>query len=450
MKINFLLATLCLCATPHAMAQDSLSTRQWDLKGCIEYALDKNIQIRMDKIALEESNIDTKTAKADLFPSLSFSTGHNIINRPYMENSSIVDGTNVISTSNKTSYTGNYGLNASWMLYNGNKRLNTLDQQKINNRIAQLNVANSENSIQESITTTFIQILYATESVRINENTVQISEAQRNRGKELLNAGSISQSDYAQLESQYSADKYQLITSQATLQNYKLQLKQLLELDGEYEMQLALPDIDDTDVLTPLPAIADIYQAAVALRPEIEASRLNVETSQLDINIARSGYLPTVSLSAGIGTNHTTGNDFTFAEQIKTGWNNSVGVTLSIPIFNNRQTKSAVQKAKLQRQNSELELQDQQKSLYQTIEGLWLDANSAQHSYMAATEKVRSTQISFNLVNEQFNQGMKNTVELLTEKNNLLSAQQEQLQAKYMAVLNTQLLRFYAGENIHL
>ena len=449
MKIHLLLATSCLCAT-HIMAQDSLSAKRWDLKSCIDYALDKNIQIRMDKISLDESSIDTKTAKADLFPSLSFSTSHNIINRPYMENSSIVDGSNVISTSNKTSYTGNYGLNASWTLYNGSKRLNTLDQQKINNRIAQLTVANSENSIQESITTTFIQILYAAESVKINENTVQVSEAQRDRGKELLNAGSISQSDYAQLESQCSADKYQLVTSQATLHNYKLQLKQLLELNGEYEMQLALPGIDDADVLAPLPAIADIYQAALALRPEIEASRLNIETSQLDIDIARSGYLPTINLSAGIGTNHTTGNDFTFAEQIKNGWNNSVGVTLSIPIFNNRQTKSAVQKAKLQRQNSELELQEQQKNLYQTIEGLWLDANNAQHNYAAASEKLRSTQTSFNLVNEQFNQGMKNTVELLTEKNNLLSAQQEQLQAKYMAVLNIQMLRFYAGESIHL
>lgn len=441
---------LMICFTQIAVAQDSLYTKEWDLAACIDYSLKQNIQIKKDKLSLEESSIDIKSAKADLFPGLSFSTGHNIVNRPYNETSSIVDGSNLISTSSKTSYTGTYGLNASWTLYNGGKRLNTLDMQKLNNKIARLNVAASENTIQESITQIYVQILYAAEAVQVSENTLQISEAQRERGKELWKAGSIAKSDYAQLESQCSTDKYQLVTAQAALQNYKLQLKQLLELDGEEDMQLILPQLDDKDVLTPLPAKGEIYKAAVALRPEIEAGRLGVETSKLDIDIARSGYRPTISLSAGIGTNHTTGSDFTFSEQVKNGWNNSIGVSLSIPIFNNRQTKSSIQKAKLQQKNSELELQNQQKTLFKTIEGLWLDANSAQQSYVAASEKLRSTQISYDLVSEQFNLGMKNTVELLTEKNNLLSAQQEQLQAKYMAILNAQLLHFYAGDQINL
>lgn len=449
-RYSLLLVVVIICRAQIIDAQDSLSVKGWDLATCIDYSLKQNIQIKREKLVLEESMIDTKTAKADLFPNLSFSTSHNVVNRPYNENTSIVDGSNLISTNNKTSYTGTYGLNASWTLYNGSKRLNTLDQQKLNNKIARLDVAASENSIQESITQIYVQILYATEAVKVNENTLQVSEAQLGRGKELLAAGSIAKSDYAQLESQCSTDKYQLVVAQATLQDYKLQLKQLLELDDEEEMQLVLPQLDDADVLNPLPTKGEVYKAALALRPEIEAGRLSVETSKLDIEIARSGYRPTISLSAGIGTNHTTGNDFTFGEQIKNGWNNSVGVNLSVPIFNNRQTKSAIQKAKLQQQNSELELQNQQKTLFKTIEGLWLDANNAQLSYAAANEKLRSTQTSYDLVNEQFNLGMKNTVDLLTEKNNLLSARQEQLQAKYMAILNTQLLRFYAGDSINL
>ena len=182
------------------------------------------------------------------------------------------------------------------------------------------------------------------------------------------------------------------------------------------------------------------------LRPEIEASKLSIETADLDIKIARAGYLPTLSLSAGVGTSHANGSDFSFSEQLKQNWNNSFGITLSIPIFNQRQTKSAIQKAKIQKQSSQLDLLDAQKSLYKTIEGLWLDANSAQQRYAAALEKQQSTQVSYELVQEQFNLGMKNTVELLTEKSNLLNAQQETLQAKYMALLSTQLLRFYQGE----
>lgn len=423
---------------------------QWNLQTCIDYALQQNITIRKNRLNAESAEVDVKTAKVALFPSLTASVSQRIVNRPNSQTNTIIDGDNITSSQSKTSYNGSYGIDANWTLYNGSKRLNTLKQQRMNNRIAELGVAESENTIEESITQIYVQILYAAEAVKVNEATLDVSRAECERARALLAAGSIARSDLAQLEAQVSTDKYQLVTAQATLQDYKLQLKQLLELDGEKEMTLYIPTLGDENVLSPLPSKTDVYRSALTLRPEIEAGRLNVKASELDINIARSGYIPTISLSAGIGSTNTNGNDFTFGEQIKQNWNNSLGVTVSVPIFNNRQTKSAVQKAKIQKQNSELDLLDNQKNLYKTIEGLWLDANSAQQRYVAAIEKLRSTQTSYDLIQEQFNLGMKNTVELLTEKNNLLNAQQETLQAKYMAILNTQLLKFYQGEQITL
>ena len=432
--------------------QDSTQTlpAQWNLQAYIDYALQQNITIRKNRLNAESAEVDVKTAKAALFPSLTASVSQRIVNRPNSQTNTIIDGDNITSSQSKTSYNGSYGIDANWTLYNGSKRLNTLKQQRMNNRIAELGVAESENTIEESITQIYVQILYAAEAVKVNEATLDVSRAECERARALLAAGSIARSDLAQLEAQVSTDKYQLVTAQATLQDYKLQLKQLLELDGEKEMTLYIPTLGDENVLSPLPSKTDVYRSALTLRPEIEAGRLNVKASELDINIARSGYIPTISLSAGIGSTNTNGNDFTFDEQIKQNWNNSLGVTVSVPIFNNRQTKSAVQKAKIQKQNSELDLLDNQKNLYKTIEGLWLDANSAQQRYVAAIEKLRSTQTSYDLIQEQFNLGMKNTVELLTEKNNLLNAQQETLQAKYMAILNTQLLKFYQGEQITL
>ena len=435
-----------------AQQRDSVQAlpAQWDLQTCIDYALRQNITIRKNRLNAESAEVDVKTAKAALFPSLTASVSQRIVNRPNSETNTIIDGDNITSSQSKTSYNGSYGIDANWTLYNGSKRLNTLKQQRMNNRIAELSVAESENNIEESITQIYVQILYAAEAVKVNEATLAVSQAECERARALLAAGSIAKSDLAQLEAQVSTDNYQLVTAQATLQDYKLQLKQLLELDGEKEMTLYIPTPGDENVLSPLPSKTDVYRSALTLRPEIEAGRLNVKASELDIDIARSGYIPTVSLSAGIGSTNTNGNDFTFGEQIKQNWNNSLGVTVSVPIFNNRQTKSAVQKAKIQKQRSELDLLDSQKALYKTIEGLWLDANSAQQRYVAATEKLRSTQTSYDLIQEQFNLGMKNTVELLTEKNNLLNAQQETLQAKYMAILNTQLLKFYQGEKITL
>lgn len=423
---------------------------QWDLQSCIDYALQHNITLKRNRISAESAEVDVKTAKAALFPSLSASISQRVVNRPYSESGTIISGDNITSSTSKTSYNGSYGVDANWTLYNGNKRLNTIRQQKMNNRIAKLSVAESENSIEESIAQIYVQILYAADAVKVNESTLAVSQAERDRGQQLLDAGSIARSDLAQLEAQVSTDKYQVVTAQATLQDYKLQLKQLLELDGEREMNLYLPVLGDENVLTPLPTKTDVYRTALTLRPEIESSKLNIQASELDIDIAKAGYIPTLSLSAGIGTTNANGSDFSFSEQVKNNWNNSLGLTVSIPIFTNRQTKSAVQKARLQKQTSELDLQDQQKTLYKTIESLWLDANSAQQQYVAAAEKLRSTLVSYNLIQEQFNLGMKNTVELLTEKNNLLSAQQETLQAKYMAILNAQLLRFYQGEEIRL
>ena len=240
-----------------------------------------------------------------------------------------------------------------------------------------------------------------------------------------------------------------LLKARNIIGSYKPETKKRIVLLSHWDSRpWADADPDETKRHTPILGAND-GASGVGVLLEI-ARQLHKQLPELGIDIAKAGYLPTISLSAGIGTNHTSGSDFTFGEQVKNGWNNSIGVSVSVPIFNNRQTKSAVQKAKLQRETSLLSLLDEQKTLYKTIEGLWLDANSAQQRYAAANEKLKSTQISYDLISEQFDLGMKNTVELLTEKNNLLQAQQEQLQAKYMAILNTQLLKFYQGDKLAL
>ena len=402
MKLRVICMFTLLTASIPFYAQDNEGKKSWTLEDCINYALEKNIQLQQDKISLQESEIDIKDARASLFPTLSFSTGHNMVNRPYQEQSATVSGTE------------------------------------------------TENMLQEQIAQLFIQILYADESIRINKGTLEVSEATYQRGKELFNEGSISKTDLAQLEAQVSNDKYQVVSAESSLRNYKLQLKQLLELDGTEEMDLILPQLDNEDVMKLLPSQTDIYQTALAIRPEIQSGRLSIENAKLGISAAKSGYYPTISLSASSSSTTNSASTNNWAQQMKYGWNNMIGINLSIPIFDNRQNKSNVQKAKLQYNTSQLELVNKQKELYSTIESLWLDALNAQQQYAAAETKVKSSQTSFDMVSEQFNLGMKNTVELLTEKNNLLSAKQELVQAKYMAILNRTLLNFYAGNNIEL
>ena len=450
MKLRIICMFAVLSAIAPFYAQDKQERAQWTLEDCINYALEKNIQLQQDKISLQESEIDIKDARASLFPTLSFSTGHNVVNRPYQEQSATVSGTEIISSDSRTTYNGSYSLNAAWTLWNGGKRLNTLKQQKTNKAIAQLSVSETENTLQEQIAQLFIQILYADESISINKGTLEVSEATYKRGEELFKEGSISKADLAQLEAQVSNDKYQVVSAESSLRDYKLQLKQLLELDGTEEMDLVLPQLKYEDIMRLLPNQTDIYQTALSIRPEIQSGKLSIENAKLGISAAKAGYYPTISLSASSSSMTNNASTNNWAQQMKYGWNNMISINLSIPIFDNRQNKSNVQKARLQYNTSQLDLINKQKELYSTIEGLWLDALNAQQQYAAAETKVKSSQTSFDMVNEQFNLGMKNTVELLTEKNNLLSAKQELVQAKYMAILSRTLLNFYAGNNIEL
>lgn len=444
------IAVLILAAVPEtAYSQQSLPPdKVWTLEDCINYALEENISLKKSRLEVETSQLELKQSKAAMYPSVSFSTTQGLTNRPYQETSSTITGSEILQTEGNTSYMGSYGLNAQWSIFDGLRLRNTVRQNELSGRLAELNVDISQNSILESIAQVYVQILYASEAVDVARLTYETSIAECERGKELFEAGSISKADYAQLQAQQSSDRYQLVSSEATLADYKLQLKQLLEIQGDYEMKLFLPEISDESVLVPLPEKSYLYQAALGIRPEIESGNLNIESSEIGEKISKAGFYPSLSLTAGIGTNHTSGSDLSFTDQLQRGWNNSIGLTLSIPIFSNLQNKTALRKAEIQTQTAQLDLIESQKDLYKTIEGFWQDANSAQKQYMAAKEQLNSARVSYELVSEQFNLGMKNTVELLTEKNNFLMANMQMLQAKYMAVMNIQLLNFYSGKEI--
>lgn len=437
MKQVYLFTLSLLLLLPGGMkAQDT--PKLWTLRACLDYALEHNIQVKKSKVTRLSGQEDTELAKAQLFPSLSASVTQGLVNYPSGD------------ALNNTSYSGNYSVNASWKLFDGNKRTNAIKQQKLQNEVDELNVEQSEDDIQISLTQTYMQVLYAMESVRINENTVEVSRAQRDRAAELLKAGSISPVDFAQLESQFSTDKYQLVVAQTTLDNYKLQLKQLLEFDITQDISVAVPELSTNDVLVPLPGKQDIYNTSLAVMPQLKSSLLNIDMAELEIKKARAGYLPSLSMNAGIGTGHLSGTDYTFGNQVWNKFNESIGLTLSIPIFSNRANKTAVNKAKLSVATSQLDLLNAQKALLQTVEGIYLDATSSQTQFTSATERLGYVLQSYDLTQEQFFLGMKNTLELLTEKNNYLTAQQEVLQSKYMAIMSIQLLNIYQKKPIEV
>lgn len=414
-----------------AAAQEAPKT--WTLQECLDYAYENNIQVRQSRNTHLSGIEDTKQAKAALFPSLMASTTQSYTNYPSSE------------VTDNNSYTGTYGITAGMTIFEGGKLRTAIKRQKVQNQMDALSVEESVNDIRIAIVQAYMQCLYAADAVRINRSTAEASKAQRDRAEEMLRTGSISRVDFAQLQSQYSSDEYQVVVAGSTLDNYKLQLKQLLALDIMEEMNPAVPGVKEENVLKALPPKNEVYETALKVMPQIRRGELGIEAAKLEEKSARAGFFPSISLSASVGTGHMSNNDFESGSQIWNRFNENVGLTLNIPIFSNRKNRTAVNKAKIALNDSYLEWTSLQKELLRNVESAYLDAVSAQAQYLSAREKEKYARESYELTSEQFRVGVKNTVELITAQNEYSAAQQQVLQAKYLTLLSIELLNIYQG-----
>lgn len=437
--------------TAIAIAVSASAQKKWTLTECIDYALQNNITLQQAKLQKQSATEERKQAKAALLPSLSASTSQSFGYRPWLENgvATVTNGT-VNSKVNKTYYNGSYGINAQWTVWNGNQNRNQVKLGEVSEQQAELQTETTANNIQERIAQLYVQILYMNEAVEVNKQSLETSKRNEQRGKEMVEVGKMAKADLAQLTAQRAADEYTIVEAESNIANYKLQLKQLLELTGDEAFDIEMLTAGDEQALAEIPALSTVYETALGGRPEIKNAQLGLKQSDIQMNIAKAGAMPTISINGGVGTSTASMSSQNWDKQIKTNFDASVGASVSVPLFDNRKTKTAVNKARIQREQAQLELLDQQKQLYATIEGYWLDAETNQQKFKTALTTVESEQASYDLLEEQFRLGLKNIVELMTGKDRLLSSQQNKLQAKYTTILNRQLLRFYQGEKMTL
>ena len=426
-----------------------MAQKQWTLEDCIDYAMANNITLQKSKLQKESATEELKGAKAALLPTLSASTNQSLGYQPWKDTGMAYVTNGTVNTKvDKTSYNGSYSLSGQWTVWNGNRNINTVKLDQFSEEQAELQAQETANSIQERIAQIYSQILYLAENVKVNEQMLETSLKNEERGQEMVNVGKMSKADLAQLSAQRANDEYSIVEAKSQLMNYKLQLKQLLEITDNEQFDVAIPEIGDDQVLAQIPEMQTVYERALLSRPEIERLQLAIKSSDVSVSIAKAGWMPSVNLTGGIttSTNSLSGTDW--GSQIKSNVNTSLGVGVTMPIYDGRSTKTAVNKAKINQLQAQLNLQDQQKTLYSDIQQYWLNAWTNQQKYQAAKSSVESAQQSYDLLSEQFRLGLKNIVELMTGKDNLLSAQQNQLQSKYLALYNQQMLEFYQSGEI--
>ncbi len=422
---------------------------KWTLQQCIDYALAHNVQLLKSQATEQSRAIDVTEAKAGLLPSLNASVTQGLTYRPFQESaSSFVNGGIATSANDKATQNGSYGVNAQWVVWNGGINKMNITNAQYNQQLAAYDTQTSANKIKEQIAQLYVQVLYMTEAEKVNRTLLSQDSIICERGREMVRVGSMANADLAQLESQVSQGRYNIVNVQTQIADAKMQLKQLLEIPSTDSFDVETVDAAETDVLNVIPSKESIYQLALETRPEVKRSQLAIEQGQLQTKIAKKGYMPTISLTGGLGDSHMTGSQRNWGNQMKNNFNAALGVSVSIPIFDNRKNKSAVERAQVNETTTQLDLQDTQKQLYQTIETYWLNATNSQAKFIAAKSNVESLNTSYNLMTEQFNVGLKNIAELLTSRASLLNAQQTMLQDKYTALLNRNLLNFYGGDNL--
>ena len=426
------------------MTMTATAQKKWTMQECIDYAMENNITLQKSKLQKQSATEDLKGAKGALLPTLSASTNQSLGYQPWKDAgvATVTNGT-VNAKVDKTYYNGSYAVNAQWTVWNGNKKTNTVKLNQIAEDEAELQTQETANTIQQRIAQIFTQILYLDESVKVNEQMLETAKKNEERGREMVNVGKMSKADLAQLTAQRATDEYNIVEAKSQLLSYKLQLKQLLEITDETEFDVAIPAITDAMVMEEIPALQDVYEQALLTRPEIERSRLAIKSSDVNLSIAKAGWMPSINMTGSLGTSTNSLSNNGWGKQMKTNFDAMAGFSVSMPIFDGRSTKTSVNKAKIQQQSAKLDLLDQQKTLYSDIQDYWLNAQTNQQKYKAASATVESEQQSYDLLSEQFRLGLKNIVELMTGKDNLLSAQQNQLQSKYQTIYNRQMLHFY-------
>ena len=430
-KMVILLAAWC-CLSMHAQ-------KKWTLDDCINYAMENNVSMKLAKLQKQSAQEDVEQSKAALLPTLSASTNQGVGYSPFDD-----------TGADKAYYNGTYNVNAQWTVWNGGQNTNTVKLNKLAQEQADLSATETANSLQEQITKLYVQILYQAEAIEVNRQSLETSKKNEERGQQMVEVGKMSKADLAQLTAQRASSEYSIVEAETQLSKYKLQLKQVLDLEVGAEFDVAIPSTSDQQALAEIPSLASVYEAAMAQRPEIKNAKLDIESTDLKLKIAKAGKLPTISISGGASTSTNSMSSTAWGTQMKNGLGLSASVGVSIPIFDGRKTKTAVNKARIAQDQAQVNFESEQHDLYTTVEGYWLDAVNNQQKFRSASATVESEQESYNLLTEQFNLGLKNIVELMTGKDKLLTAQQNKLQSKYMTILSQQLLKFYQNGTIKI
>ncbi len=423
-------------------------TKVWSMDDCIQYAQQKNIQVQQAQVSSSIRNEDLLLAKAAWYPYLSSSARqnynwNNIVNST--TGSNVFKGTNGINISASSAMT----------LFNASRIRNGVKQSETEFEASQYNIEVIKEAVSLNVLNAYLQVLYSEEQVKNDTDQIASLAEQLNLADERLKLGAIANSDYLQVKSQLATEKQTLATNLSQLAINRIVLMQLMEYPITSDFQIEHPNLDSLINQKRTPDAVEVYQTALGIKPEVKNAELTKKSSQIAIDLAKANYYPTVSLNAGVSTSYSGYQTSystsyrpgtTFGDQLKNNISPEIGLSASIPIFENRSAKTGVEIAKLNLNNAELNELNTRDILRKAIEQACENVTSTQIEYEASLEAYKAVKESFEVASEKYNQGLMNSVDFLIQKTTFIAAESTFLQSKYALIFSYKILDFYSGQ----
>lgn len=456
--------------------QISAQSESFTLKQCIEYAWMNNLDVRQYTLNARSSELDAWQARTALLPSINGSAGQN-----YQFGRTIDRFTNTYI--NQTIRTNNFSINSSITLYNGLQNINNIRSKDLLKSANEESVQTIKNQIALNISAAFLQAIQAEESIKNAQLQIEITKTRIDKAQKQVDAGTADLSQLLSLKAQVANEQLNLVTAQNSKSSAIINLKTLMQMSIESELNISIPDFSG-DIPTNVFSAAEIYQIALGNMPQVKAAELQYKAAAFQTKISRGYMAPTISLYGNIGTVYSqsaktiTGVTQTgtqpigitqnsnelvlsptyayntqtigFSKQLKDNLGQSLGVSMSWNLFNGFQVQNQYQKAKIQVQSSEISLLKIKNTLLNDIQIAVTNYNSAKARYEASRNNVEAQKVSLDYIQKRYDAGASTSFDFIQAKNGYLQAQANETQARYELIFRALILEYYQGKPIQL
>ncbi len=447
-KLNLTLLMVFLIGFS-AISQES--SRVLDLQECVDIAIENNLSVRRSTLQKESARITYNQSRAEMLPSLNFGGNYGT------QWGRSIDPTTNDFISQQINFTGING-NSSVTLFNWFRIVNTIRQNKYGLEAARYNEKKAENDISLNIVTFYLNVIFNNELLGNAEFQLKSSEEQLARTKKLVAGGALPRTNELELISQVATDEVNLINAQNNLNLSLLNLKQAMLIPSSTEIELVIPALDQEGGAELMVTAEEVYLEALNGMPEIQSAQLQVDQAIMGVKVAKAGYSPSISLSGNFQTNYSDAYQLPNAngvletvslnDQFDQNLSRSITLNLNVPVFNNLRANSNVQSARINLQQAEIVILEQQNQLRQIIEQAHNDAYAASKTFAASQRQVEALEETFRSIENQYNLGAANFTDYQVASNNLFQAKSDFVRAKFDFIFKTKILDFYQGKNL--